>query len=65
MSEVIYFGHTLSHEGVKPDPVKVKAMWEMQPPTCRGELETILRMINYFASVLPVSDIKLSKRSNT
>lgn len=53
MPEVSYFGHTLSCEGIKLDPAKVKAIKEMQPPTSRGELETILRMINYLARFAP------------
>uniref|UniRef100_A0A8C2F8L8 Reverse transcriptase/retrotransposon-derived protein RNase H-like domain-containing protein n=1 Tax=Cyprinus carpio TaxID=7962 RepID=A0A8C2F8L8_CYPCA len=53
VSEVSYFGHTLSREGVKPDPVKVKAIQDMQPPTSRGELETILGMVNYLARFAP------------
>ncbi|XP_060769073.1 uncharacterized protein K02A2.6-like [Neoarius graeffei] len=51
--EVSYFGHTLSCEGVKLDPAKVKAIREMQPPTNRGELETILGMANYLARFAP------------
>ncbi|KAI4880495.1 hypothetical protein NFI96_000640, partial [Prochilodus magdalenae] len=47
--EVSYFGHTLSSEGIKPDPMKVKAIQEMQPPKNRAELETILGMVNYLA----------------
>lgn len=53
VSEVSYFGHTLSREGVKPDPAKVKAIQDMQPPTSRGELETILGMVNYLARFAP------------
>ncbi|KAJ8382941.1 hypothetical protein SKAU_G00037190 [Synaphobranchus kaupii] len=38
VSEVSYFGHTLSREGIKPDPQKVKAVKEMQPPRSKAEL---------------------------
>ena len=31
-SEVQYFGHTISSEGLKPDPAKVKAAQDMSPP---------------------------------
>lgn len=37
VSEVSYFGHTLWSEGLKPDPAKVRAIREMQPPTSRGK----------------------------
>ena len=53
VSEVSYFGHTLSREGVKPDPRKIKAVKEMQPPTSKGELETVLGIINYLARFAP------------
>lgn len=53
VSEVSYFGHTLSHEGLKPDPQKVKAVQEMQPPRSKAELETVLGMINYLARFAP------------
>ncbi|KAI4900308.1 hypothetical protein NFI96_009493 [Prochilodus magdalenae] len=57
--EVSYFGHTLSSEGIKPDPMKVKAIQEMQPPKNRAELETILGMVKYLARFTPhLSQIK-------
>lgn len=51
--EVSYFGHTLSREGIKPDPAKVKAIQEIPPPKNKTELETILGMINYLARFAP------------
>ncbi|KAI2650666.1 Retrovirus-related Pol polyprotein from transposon 17.6 [Labeo rohita] len=51
--EVSYFGHRLSCEGISPDPQKVIAIQEMQPPQSKPELETILRMVNYQARFTP------------
>lgn len=53
VSAVSYFGHTLSHEGIKPDPQKVNAVQEMQPPRNKAELETILGMVNYLSRFAP------------
>lgn len=53
VTEVEYFGHILSSEGLKPDPAKVTAIVQMKPPQNRAELETILGMINYLAKFAP------------
>ena len=53
VSEVSYFGHRLTANGLKPDPLKVKAIRDMQPPKNEAELETILGMMNYLARFAP------------
>uniref|UniRef100_A0A3P9K9H2 Gypsy retrotransposon integrase-like protein 1 n=1 Tax=Oryzias latipes TaxID=8090 RepID=A0A3P9K9H2_ORYLA len=53
VQEVSYFGHTLSHEGLKPDPRKIKAVQEMQAPQNKTELETVLGMFTYLARFAP------------
>lgn len=53
VSEVSDFGYTLSSEGTKPDPQKMNAVKEMRPPQSDGELETILRMVNYLSRFAP------------
>ena len=53
VSEVDYFGHLLTSEGLKPDPSKVSAIKDMQPPCNKAELETVLGMINYLAKFSP------------
>jgi len=53
VTEVQYFGHILSAEGLKPDPAKVAAVREMEPPRDRAELETILGMVNYLSKFAP------------
>ncbi len=52
-TEVSYFGRLLTAEGVKPDPAKVAAVRDMEPPKDKGELETVLGMINYLSKFAP------------
>lgn len=57
-TEVNYFGHLLTAEGVKPDQAKVAAVRDMEPPKDKGELETVLGMINYLSKFAPgLSDV--------
>ncbi len=53
VSEVSYFGHILSANGMKPDPKKVAAINDMPPPTCRAELETFLGMVTHLTKFAP------------
>ena len=53
VSEVTYFGHLLTSEGLKPDPSKIDAIRRMEPPKNRSELETFLGMVNYMAKFAP------------
>lgn len=62
-TEVRYFGHCLSAEGIKPDPEKVSAIKNMEPPKSKAELETVLGMINYLSKFAPcLSDINAPLR---
>lgn len=49
VSEVQYFGHLLTSEGLKPDPEKVTAIKNMPPPTNKPELLCLMGMINYLS----------------
>lgn len=53
LPEVCYFGHKLTHDGIKPDKEKIKAIKEMELPENKSELETILSMINYLSRFAP------------
>ncbi|KAL6462444.1 hypothetical protein MHYP_G00288660 [Metynnis hypsauchen] len=53
VTEVSYFGHRLTREGIRPDPSKVKAIREMAPPRSKTELETILGMVTYLSRFAP------------
>ena len=44
-TEVCYFGHVLSDKGVQPDPKKIAATQEIEPPRNKQELATLLRMV--------------------
>lgn len=52
-SEVKFFGHIISAEGVRPDPEKVRAITEMPAPTSVSELRTVLGMFNYLSRYVP------------
>ncbi|XP_029489352.1 uncharacterized protein LOC115108941 [Oncorhynchus nerka] len=52
-TEVSYFGHLLTANGIKPDPQKISAIKEMEPPKNCAELETVLGMVNYLAKFAP------------
>ncbi|KAK7929206.1 hypothetical protein WMY93_005601 [Mugilogobius chulae] len=58
-SEIQYFGHVISAEGMKPDPDKVKAISQMQSPTNVEELRQVLGLINYVGRFLPDLSSKL------
>lgn len=53
LTDVPYFGHILSADGLKPDPGKIAAIRDMEHPCDRKELETVLGMINYLAKFSP------------
>ena len=46
--EVYYLGHVVSHNGVKPDPDKVKCVQEWPVPTDLHQLRQFLGLANYF-----------------
>ena len=48
-SELRYFGHIITENGVKPDPGWVKALLELSPPNNISELRTVLGMFQYLA----------------
>ena len=46
-SSLTYFGHLITAEGIQPDPERVRALVELEPPTNVGGLRTILGMFQY------------------
>ena len=50
---LIYVGHVLSAEGLRPDPVKTQGIREMSPPTTRDELETVPGMVTFLGKFAP------------
>ena len=51
--EVVYIGHIFSKIGVKPDPMKVQAITEMQAPQDKKELLRFMGMVNYLGKFIP------------
>ena len=53
VKEVIYIGHKLTAEGVKPDEQKVEAIKRMPPPEDKKGIERLLGIVNYLARFVP------------
>ena len=51
--EVTYLGHTITADGLKPSPNKVKAVSELPAPSKVSELKTFLGLVNYYARFIP------------
>ena len=52
-TEVSYFGHLISAEGIRPDPDRVVAITNMQAPTNVNELRSMVGMFNFVAKFIP------------
>ncbi|KAJ8332643.1 hypothetical protein SKAU_G00424320 [Synaphobranchus kaupii] len=61
--EVSYFGQRLTREGIRPDPNKIKAIKEMEPPRSKAELETILGHGHIPLQVCPPNSQRRQPRS--
>ncbi|KAK4395972.1 Retrovirus-related Pol polyprotein from transposon [Sesamum angolense] len=48
MEEIAFLGHVVSKEGVQPDPVKVKAFMEWEPPKNVSEVRSFLALAGYY-----------------
>ncbi|KAL2248314.1 UNVERIFIED_CONTAM: Retrovirus-related Pol polyprotein from transposon [Sesamum indicum] len=48
MEEIACLGHVVSKEGVQPDPTKVKAILEWEPPKNVLEIRSFLRLAGYY-----------------
>ena len=51
--EVSYIGHTLSGQGIKPDPKTVQVIRDMRSPTNKEELQRFLGMATYLSKFIP------------
>jgi hypothetical protein len=47
LPEVVFMGHIMRAEGLKPGPTKVKAIKKMPTPTFKQDVNRLLGMINY------------------
>ena len=52
-SEVLYVGHLVTAQGLKPDPAKVKAVQKMPVPASKEEVRRFLGFIQYLAKFIP------------
>ena len=51
-NEIRFIGHTVSKDGFKPDPDKVKAIVNMKPPSDVAETQRLAGMVNSIAKFL-------------
>ncbi|XP_048583876.1 uncharacterized protein K02A2.6-like [Nematostella vectensis] len=51
--ELVFFGHTLSADGLKLDPAKVEAINNMDPSTSLTDLQVFLGMTQYLSRFIP------------
>lgn len=57
-SKVLYIGHVLTGEGVKPDASKLEAITSMPAPEDKHGIQRLLGMVNYVAKFAPnVSEV--------
>ena len=48
MEEIAFLGHIVLREGVKPDPSKIKAIQEWEPPKNVTEIQSFLGLAGYY-----------------
>ena len=51
--EILFFGHIITKDGVKPDPKKIEAIVQMKPPKDEKQLASFLGLANYLNKFLP------------
>ena len=51
--ELTFLGHVVSKQGISPDPDKLKAIAEIQPPTTVTELRRFMGMANQLGKFTP------------
>ncbi|XP_064479149.1 uncharacterized protein K02A2.6-like [Ornithodoros turicata] len=52
-NEVKFLGHIVSHQGIKVDPEKLKAILQLRPPQNVSEVRSFLGMVNHLTKFLP------------
>ncbi|KAL0882139.1 hypothetical protein ABMA27_000699 [Loxostege sticticalis] len=51
--EVIYLGHTLTQEGLKPNEDKIKAIKKFPIPATQKEIKSFLGLVGYYRKFIP------------
>ena len=52
-SEVVFLGHIITSEGIRPDPRKTEAIMKMREPGNVGDLRSFLGMVNQLGKFFP------------
>lgn len=52
-SSVLFYGHILTNEGIKPDPLKVIAIRDMPRPENKKDLGRVIGMVTYLSRYIP------------
>ena len=52
-TSILFFGHVISDEGVKPDPKKMDAIKNMPAPTSQHKILSFLGLYNYLSTYVP------------
>ncbi|GBN54858.1 Retrovirus-related Pol polyprotein from transposon 17.6 [Araneus ventricosus] len=52
-TSIKFLGHIIDGQGIHPDPDKISAVENYQPPTNKKELKQLLSMANYLARFFP------------
>lgn len=52
-TEIEYFGHSISSEGIRPSSSRVDAIRQMETPTNLTELRRFIGMVNYLGRFIP------------
>ena len=53
MPEVVYLGHVIGAEGIKPNLARIQDILDMPNPTDVKGCQRILGMLNYLAKYIP------------
>ena len=52
-TEVVFLGHVVSQEGVRPNPKLVESVKDWKAPECRREVQQFLGLVNYYRRFIP------------
>ena len=52
-TEIKFYGHIFSSSGLRPDPVKVEAIYKARPPQNPSEVKSLLGMAQYVSRFIP------------
>ena len=53
LTELTYLGDVLCKEGIKPDPKKTEAIFDMPRPECKADIQRFMGMVNYNNKFIP------------